>query len=328
MTLPVIWRLFNSSKLFLDKAGHFDAQALAEASRIWTLTLEISVAMGQMPSKRIAEKNHLYRTLGLGYANLGTILMRMGLPYDSEEGAGWCAAITALMCGIAYRTSAEIAQQLGAFGRFAQNREPMLRVIRNHRRAAHASDASAYEGLSVTPPIHAPTLFTQKTWALARKAWDEALTIGEEHGFRNAQVTVLAPTGCLTGDTDVMTDRGLMRLDRLGDVDGPKWQDVSFRVLTDDGERAATKFFVNGVEPTRKIVTANGYTIQGTLTHRIKVVDATTKELVWRRLADVRPGDVAALSMGSLAGEPRTIMLPPWARRIGRATPAPACRAK
>jgi ribonucleoside-diphosphate reductase alpha chain len=205
---------------FLDDEAEFNAQALADASRIWTLTLEISVAMGQMPSKRIAEKNHLYRTLGLGYANLGTVLMRMGLPYDSEEGAGWCAAITALMGGIAYRTSAEIAQQLGAFARFEHNREPMLRIIRNHRRAAYASDASAYEGLSVTPPIHAPTLFTEKTWSLARKAWDEALMMGEEHGFRNAQVSVLAPTGTIAlvmdcDTTGIEPDFALVKFKKL-----------------------------------------------------------------------------------------------------------------
>ena len=133
---------------FLNDDGNFDARRFAEASRIWTTTLEISVTMGQMPSKRIAEKNHGYRTLGLGYANLGTLLMRMGLPYDSEEGFGWCAAITALMTGIAYRTSAEMAQQLGAFARFEANREPMLRVIRNHRRAAYAAEIRAYEGLT------------------------------------------------------------------------------------------------------------------------------------------------------------------------------------
>ena len=131
---------------FLNDDGNFDAQRLAEASRIWTTTLEISVTMGQMPSKAIALKNHGYRTLGLGYANLGTLLMRMGLPYDSEEGFGWCAAINALMTGTAYRTSAEMAQQLGPFARFEANREPMLRVIRNHRRAAYAADSDEYEG--------------------------------------------------------------------------------------------------------------------------------------------------------------------------------------
>ena len=182
---------------FLKDDGNFDANRLAEAARIWTATLEISVTMGQMPSKTIAEKNHKYRTLGLGYANLGTLLMRMGLPYDSEEGYGWCAAINALMTGSAYRTSAEMAQQLGSFARFEANRDPMLRVIRNHRRAAYAADPKEYENLTVKPVTHAPTLFTQETWALARKMWDDALSIGEVAGFRNAQTVVIAPTGTI-----------------------------------------------------------------------------------------------------------------------------------
>jgi ribonucleoside-diphosphate reductase alpha chain len=182
---------------FLNADGNFDAKRFAIASRIWTTTLEISVSMGQMPSKRIAEKNHGYRTLGLGYANLGTLLMRMGLPYDSEESFGWCAAINALLTGMAYRTSAEIAQRVGPFDRFDANREPMLRVIRNHRHAAYAADPSEYEGLTVKPVTYMPTLFTQETWALARKMWDEALSIGEVTGYRNAQVTVTAPTGTI-----------------------------------------------------------------------------------------------------------------------------------
>ena len=182
---------------FEDAHGGFDAARFAEASRYWTTTLEISVTMGQMPSKTIAEKNHGYRTLGLGYANLGTLLMRMGLPYDSDEAYGWCAAINALMTGAAYRTSAEMAQQLGPFARFEANREPMLRVIRNHRRAAYDAPRHEYEGLSVTPVTHTPSLFTQETWALARKMWDDALSIGEVAGFRNAQTVVIAPTGTI-----------------------------------------------------------------------------------------------------------------------------------
>jgi ribonucleoside-diphosphate reductase alpha chain len=182
---------------FLDESDSFNEKRFAEASRIWTTTLEISVAMGQMPSKEIAAKNHGYRTLGLGYANLGTLLMRLGLPYDSEEAFGWCAAISALMTGTAYRTSAEMAQQLGPFARFAENAEPMLRVIRNHRRAAYDAPKDQYEGLTVKPVTHAPTLFTQNAWALARKMWDEALAIGEVAGFRNAQTVVIAPTGTI-----------------------------------------------------------------------------------------------------------------------------------
>ncbi|HTV93909.1 MAG TPA: LAGLIDADG family homing endonuclease [Verrucomicrobiae bacterium] len=295
---------------FLTGKGDFDAKTFADATRFWTTTLEISVAMGQMPSKTIAEKNHGYRTLGLGYANLGTLLMRLGLPYDSEEAYGWCAAINALMTGAAYRTSAEMAQQLGAFARFDANREPMLRVIRNHRNAAYDGSLGEYEGLTVKPVTYAPTLFTQETWALARKTWDDALSIGEVAGFRNAQTVVIAPTGCLVGNSMVITDRGLTRLNRLGNIDGEKWQDVDFRVLTDDGYQKATKFFVNGVEHTRRIVTKSGYVIQGTPTHRIKVVDAETGDLQWKRMADVTSEDIVALSMGKLIGAPKTVTLP------------------
>ena len=275
---------------FLNDDGNFDAQRFAQAARIWTTTLEISVTMGQMPSRRIAEKNHGYRTLGLGYANLGTLLMRLGLPYDSEEGFGWCAAITSLMTGAAYRTAAEMAQQLGPFARFEANRDPMLRVIRNHRSAAYAADPATYEALTVTPVTHAPTLFTQATWALARKMWDDAISIGEVAGFRNAQTVVIAPTGCLTGTSLISTDRGLTRLQRLGNVEGRQWQDIDIRVLTDDGEQRASQFYINGVSPTRRIRTNSGYTITGTPEHRVKVVDRASGELIWKRFAEVGHG--------------------------------------
>ncbi|MDQ6825669.1 MAG: vitamin B12-dependent ribonucleotide reductase, partial [Candidatus Eremiobacteraeota bacterium] len=170
---------------FLDaKSGLFDAAAFAEACRMWTFTLEVSVLMAQFPSKVIAQKSFDFRTLGLGYANLGTLLMRLGLPYDSEEGFGWCAAISALMTGAAYSASAEMAQEQGPFPRYEFNRNEMLRVVRNHRSAAY--QAKQYEGLTISPTTHAPTLFTQETWQLARNMWDRALAIGEVAGFRNA----------------------------------------------------------------------------------------------------------------------------------------------
>ncbi len=190
---------------FLEDDGVFNAKRFAEASRFWTTTLEISVTMGQMPSKAIAQKNHKYRTLGLGYANLGTLLMRLGLPYDSEEAFGWCAAISALMTGTAYRTSAEMAQQIGPFARFEQNASSMLRVIRNHRRAAYDAASDEYEALTVKPVTHAPSLFTQEVWSMARKMWDEALAMGEVSGYRNAQTVVIAPTGTIALEMDCDT---------------------------------------------------------------------------------------------------------------------------
>ena len=144
----------------------------------------------------------------------------------------------------------------------------------------------------------------------ATKAWAECLTIGEKNGWRNSQASVLAPTGCLTADSLITTDRGLVRLGELGDLYGDKWQDVDFHVSTDEGPQQATKFFVNGEEPTRRIVTEGGYRIQGTLAHRVKVVDESSGEWVWKRLADVQSGDLMPVQLGTMIGEPRRVPLP------------------
>jgi ribonucleoside-diphosphate reductase alpha chain len=182
---------------FLRSDGGFDIEGFRHACRLWTLVLEISVLMGAYPSAAIAQKSWDYRTLGLGYANMGTVLMRQGIPYDSPEAVAICGALTAIMHGEAYATSAEMARDLGPFPGFVRNREPMLRVIRNHRRAAYNAAPSVYEGLTVMPlgvdPSHCPSDLVQA----ARETWDRALTLGEAHGFRNAQVTVLAPTGTI-----------------------------------------------------------------------------------------------------------------------------------
>jgi ribonucleoside-diphosphate reductase alpha chain len=173
----------------------FDHARFEEVVRYWTFTLEVSILMGQLPSQVLAENTHRIRNLGLGYANLGTLLMRLGIPYDSEEAFGWCGAITHLLGACAYRTSAEMAKEFGPFADFAANRDDMLRVIRNHRTAAYGKDD--FIGLSVRPVLHTPTLFTQPIWDRARAAWDDALALGELHGFRNSQTTLIAPTGTI-----------------------------------------------------------------------------------------------------------------------------------
>ena len=205
---------------FQSASGDFDAKLFAEACRTWTFTLEISVLMAQFPSRPIAQVSYDFRTLGLGYANLGTLLMRMGLPYDSPEAFDWCGAITSLMTGAAYRCCAEMARELGAFPRYEHNADSMLRVIRNHRRAAYQAPADDYEGLNITPVTHAPTLFTQKVWEFARKTWDEALATGEVAGFRNAQATVIAPTGTIAllmscDTTGIEPDFALVKFKKL-----------------------------------------------------------------------------------------------------------------
>ncbi len=180
----------------------FDAAAFGHAARLWTIVLEISVMMAQFPSQEIARRSFAFRTLGLGYANLGGLLMSMGVPYDSAAGRAIGAAITALMTGASYAASAEMAGDPGLvppgpFPGFAENREAMLRVIRNHRRAAHGESAG-YEQLSVPPtPLDAAGCPDPVLVAAARASWDRALALGERHGYRNAQATVIAPTGTI-----------------------------------------------------------------------------------------------------------------------------------
>jgi ribonucleoside-diphosphate reductase alpha chain len=182
---------------FRKADGGFDVAAFRHASRLWTVVLEISVLMAQFPSERIAELSYRFRTLGLGFANVGGLLMASGLPYDSDAGRAYCAAITAVMTGEAYATSAEMAKELGAFPGFAENAEAMRRVIRNHRRAAHGMTTD-YEGLSILPvPLDAENCPDEALVAAARETWDEALRLGDAYGYRNAQVSVVAPTGTI-----------------------------------------------------------------------------------------------------------------------------------
>jgi len=182
---------------FRQENGGFDVEGFAHATRLWTITLEISVLMAQFPSKEIAELSYKFRTLGLGYANIGGLLMANGLSYDSDEGRALCGAITALMTGTSYATSAEMAEELGSFPGFNTNSEEMLRVVRNHRRAAYGHQDD-YEGLSINPvPLNGADCPDTALVVAAKQAWDTALEVGTANGFRNAQVSVIAPTGTI-----------------------------------------------------------------------------------------------------------------------------------
>ncbi len=182
---------------FREPDGRFAIGHFEHAVRLWTVALEIAVLMAQYPSARIAKLSYVYRTLGLGFANIGGLLMASGIPYDSDEGRAICASITALMTGASYAASAELAEEHGPFPGYKKNAKSMLRVIRNHRRAAHGK-ADGYEGLSVAPvPLKADDCMDVELVAAARQAWDRALDLGEQHGFRNAQTTVIAPTGTI-----------------------------------------------------------------------------------------------------------------------------------
>jgi len=198
----------------------FQTEDLIHSIRLWTTVLEISVAMAQFPSEPIARRSYDYRTLGLGFANIGALLMVMGRPYDSEEGRAICGCISAILGGEAYAQSARLAAELGAFDRYEHNKDAMLRVIRNHRRAAYNEPNNSFEGLNIKPvginPKHAPADLLKA----ATDCWDDALSLGEKHGYRNAQVTVIAPTGTIglvmdCDTTGVEPDFALVKFKKL-----------------------------------------------------------------------------------------------------------------
>ena len=187
----------NLLKFYDDETDTFLVEEFKHASRLWTIALEISVLMAQFPSKPVAKLSYEFRTLGLGYANIGSLLMVNGIPYDSKEALAITGAITAILTGTAYSTSAEMARELGAFPRYDENKEHMLKVIRNHRRASYNEKASEYEGLTIRPMGINPMYCPKNLIESAQQTWDEALALGEESGYRNAQVSVIAPTGTI-----------------------------------------------------------------------------------------------------------------------------------
>ena len=209
----------NLRKFFDESTNKIDVEGLEYISRLWTVVLEISVLMAQFPSPEVAQLSYDYRTLGLGFANLGTVLMLSGIPYDSEDARGIAAAVSAIMTGIAYKTSAEMASFLGTFDKYEENREDMLRVMRNHRAAAYDADG-AYEGLSVKPQGINSKYCPDYLLKPATKAWDDAVQMGEQYGYRNAQTTVIAPTGTIglvmdCDTTGVEPDFALVKFKKL-----------------------------------------------------------------------------------------------------------------
>ncbi|MBT4315201.1 MAG: vitamin B12-dependent ribonucleotide reductase [Candidatus Magasanikbacteria bacterium] len=211
---------FNLLKFFDVKNRNFEIEQFKHATRLVTTVLEVSILMAQFPSEEIAQGSYDFRTLGLGYANLGSVLMMNGIPYESEEACAFAGSITSLMTAESYKTSAEMSRLLGPFPKFEYNREDMLRVMRNHRRAAFNADNSEYEKLTVMPvgidPQHAPAYLLAAT----RESWNDALSMGEKYGYRNAQTTLLAPTGTIgllmdCATTGVEPDFALVKFKKL-----------------------------------------------------------------------------------------------------------------
>ena len=220
----------NLITFYSTTTARFDVEAYEHLCRLWTVVLEISVMMAQFPSKAIAELSYEFRTLGLGFANIGGLLMTMGLPYNSKEGRALCGALTAVMTGVAYATSAEMARELGPFPGYKKNAAHMLRVIRNHRRAAHG-ESRGYEALAVNPvPLDHASCPQADIVAHAKLAWDRALELGEANGFRNAQTTVVAPTGTIglvmdCDTTGIEPDFALVKFKKL--AGGGYWKIIN-----------------------------------------------------------------------------------------------------
>jgi ribonucleoside-diphosphate reductase alpha chain len=209
----------NLRQYFDESTNTFNVEGFEHTCRLWTTVLEISVLMAQFPSKEVAQLSYDYRTLGLGYANLGSMLMVLGIPYDSEEARGIAGAITAIMTGVAYKTSAELASILGPFSKYEENKKHMLRVMRNHRAAAYDAQ-DAYEGIEIKPQGIQAKYCPDYLLKAATKAWDDAVQLGEKYGYRNAQTTVIAPTGTIglvmdCDTTGVEPDFALVKFKKL-----------------------------------------------------------------------------------------------------------------
>ena len=208
----------NLIKFYDEAKKEFDVAGYRHAVRLWTVALEISVLMAHFPSEEIARKSFEYRTLGLGYANIGTLLMLQGIPYDSDKARAIAGAMAAIMTGDSYATSAELASVLGPFERYPENKESMLQVMRNHRRAAH--DVEGYEGLKIKPHGINQEICPDALLEAAHDSWDKALELGKQFGYRNAQVTVIAPTGTIglvmdCDTTGVEPDYALVKYKKL-----------------------------------------------------------------------------------------------------------------
>ncbi|MFA6486584.1 MAG: adenosylcobalamin-dependent ribonucleoside-diphosphate reductase [Candidatus Magasanikbacteria bacterium] len=210
----------NLAHFYDSETMSFDIDGFKYSTRLWTVVLEISILMAQFPSREIAQGSYDFRTLGLGYANIGSVLMTAGIPYDSPEALAFAGSVTALMTAQSYITSAEMAKAHGPFAKYSDNREHMLRVMRNHRRAAFNAKPEEYEGVSVAPlgidPQYAPAYLL----AAAREQWNDALAMGERYGYRNAQTTLLAPTGTIgllmdCSTTGVEPDFALVKFKKL-----------------------------------------------------------------------------------------------------------------
>ncbi|MCP3685448.1 MAG: hypothetical protein GY861_22580 [bacterium] len=259
----------------------FDVESFLHVVRTIYIAQDIVIDPASYPTEKITEATKKYRALGLGYSNLGALLMTQGLPYDSDLGRELASAITALMTASAYLTSAELAEHMGTFSEYEKNKDPMFGVLYKHKQETDKLEASIHENIL----------------SKAKEVWDIVLKRGKLHGFRNAQATLLAPTGCLDASTLILSSEGIVPLYELGDTNGEQWQDINIDVATDTSLQKSTKFYNNGRQPAIQVTSEHGHTITGTCNHKIRIID-TNGNYVWRRLDEVKENDSLALKLG------------------------------
>ena len=289
---------------FLDDNDEFDVEGFKAAVSVVFTGQEIIVGNADYPTEKIGETTRAFRQLGIGYANLGALLMAQGLPYDSDAGRAWAAAITALLTGHAYATSARTAARMGPFAGLP--REPASRC------STCCACTRPRRPASTRTSCRLSCCRRRRSRGTRRSTWPRSTACATRRpAFWRRRAASSAGRWSSTG-------RGLVRLRSLGDPDGAQWQDLETEVATDEGPRQATKFYVNGSEAVVTVETARGHRVRGTAAHRIKVVEPESGEWVWRRFGEVEPGELVPMALGSMVGEPQDVEPSRlWPRRTG-----------
>lgn len=297
----------NVMKFYNKDTKEFDMESYVHTIKMITLVLEASIIWGQSPTEDVAYNTHMTRTIGLGLTDIGSLLMTMAIPYDSDEGRNMVALLFSTLTGVGYLQSANIASMSSPFEAYKRNESHMLNVILkhiDHNNSLISDIIESYDKYN----NHCNNI--SKMALTCDNIWKSGYNIGKEHGYRNAQVSCSPPTGCLVPDTFISTDKGMSRLRNLGDVTGETWQDIDTKVLTDEGEKSATKFFINGLSDVVSLTTQRGYSIAGTPGHQIKVID-DNGNFTWRRLQDITESTIVPIMMDTMFGCTQTFSMIP-----------------
>ena len=336
---------FNVFRFFNWETRSVDAELLEHGVSLAMLVADLNIEEGGFPIPEIAVGTYVYRTTGIGYANLGGLIMALGLPYDSNEGRFLASQLFSCLTASCWKASAKMGEALGGFIKQDLVLPELRKVIALHTASHRLSlsmpaiadgrfdaqdavdaalvglDTPVFESVTAKRAMDAQLRAFDFNGPMSGTGYEAAVKLGcvvspkwEELAtskvYRNSFVSCTAPTGCLVGTSLIATSRGLTRLARLGNPNGTKWQDVDFKVQTDEGAKDATKFFINGVAETRLIETYNGYTTQGTLKHQLKVFDRQSGRRVWKRYSDIAEGDLIPMALDCLVGAPQLVWLP------------------